>query len=101
MNDKIVKKSTWFDNKKKGKVSYRSQGGRSGYPLNSGRVIQVLRNSGNENYYPITASKKQFPQIRVPAISGSGITRFTRNITKSQQTLKQHRILHRTKSWTE
>jgi hypothetical protein len=80
-----------------------TKGGRSGYQLNSGRVIQVLRNSSNENCYPITVSKKQYPQIRVPAISGSGsgITRFTRNITKSQQTLKQHRILHRTKNWTE
>jgi hypothetical protein len=45
--------------------------GRSGYPISSGRVIRVLRNSGNEICYPITALKKRYPQIRVPANSGS------------------------------
>jgi hypothetical protein len=26
-----------------------------------------LRNSGNENHYPISAPEKHYPQIRVPA----------------------------------
>jgi hypothetical protein len=31
------------------------RGGRSGYPISSGRVIRVLNNSSNENHYPISA----------------------------------------------
>jgi hypothetical protein len=46
--------------------------GRSGYPNISGRVIRVMRNSGNENQYPISVPKIHYPQIRVPANSGSG-----------------------------
>jgi hypothetical protein len=49
-----------------------NRGGRSGYPISSGQVIQVLRNLGNENHYPISAPEKHYPQIRVPAKSGSG-----------------------------
>lgn len=46
---------------------------RSGYPISSGRVIRVLKKSGNENCYPITALEKRYLQIiRVPAISVSG-----------------------------
>jgi hypothetical protein len=44
-----------------------ARGGHSGYPISSGRVIRVLRNSGNENHYPISALEKHYPQIRVPA----------------------------------
>jgi hypothetical protein len=40
------------------------------YPISSGRVVRVLRNSGNENYYPISALEKHYPQIRVPAKIG-------------------------------
>jgi hypothetical protein len=56
--------------------------GRSGYPKSSGRIIWVLKNSGIENCYLIRDKKKYYPQFRVPVISGSGsgITRFTRNI---------------------
>jgi hypothetical protein len=39
----------------------RTRGGRSGYPISSGRVIRVLRNSGNENHYPISAPEKHYP----------------------------------------
>jgi hypothetical protein len=39
--------------------------GRSGYPFNSGRVVRVLLNSGNGNWYPIAAKKKRYPQVRV------------------------------------
>jgi hypothetical protein len=46
--------------------------GRSGYPFNSGRVVRVLLNSGNGNCYPIAAKKKRYPQVWVPASSGSG-----------------------------
>jgi hypothetical protein len=49
-----------------------SKTGRSGYPFNSGRVVRVLLNSGNGNCYPIAAKKKRYPQVRVPASSGSG-----------------------------
>jgi hypothetical protein len=31
--------------------------GRSGYPISSGLVIRVLKNSGNENCYPKSAPK--------------------------------------------
>jgi hypothetical protein len=48
------------------------RGGRSGYPISSGRVIRVLRNSGNENHYPISAPEKHYPQIWVPAKIGFG-----------------------------
>jgi hypothetical protein len=50
----------------------RIRGGCSGYPISSGRVIWVLRNSGNENHYPISAPEKHYPQIRVPAKIGFG-----------------------------
>jgi hypothetical protein len=48
------------------------RGGRSGYPISSGRVIRVLRNSGNENHYPISTPEKHYPQIWVPAKIGFG-----------------------------
>jgi hypothetical protein len=48
------------------------RGGRSGYPISSGRVIRVLRNTGNENHYPISAPEKHYLQIRVPAKIGFG-----------------------------
>jgi hypothetical protein len=46
--------------------------GRSGNPQSSGRVVQVFKSSGNENYYPITAPKNHYPQVLIPANSGSG-----------------------------
>jgi hypothetical protein len=46
--------------------------GRSGYPKSLGQVIRVLKNSGIKNCYLIR--KKT-----LPVISGSDITRFTRN----------------------
>jgi hypothetical protein len=48
------------------------RGGRSGYPISSGRVIRILRNSGNENHYPISAPEKHCLQIRVLAKIGFG-----------------------------
>jgi hypothetical protein len=50
-----------------------SRGGRSGYPKNSGRVIRVFKISGFENRYPKLQQVLQYPKIRVPGISGSGI----------------------------
>jgi len=38
--------------------------GCSGYPIISGRVVQVLKSSGNEKRYPITAPNPQI-QVRV------------------------------------
>jgi hypothetical protein len=49
-----------------------TRGGRSGYPISSGRVIRVLRNLGSENHYPISAPEKHYPQIQVPAKIGFG-----------------------------
>jgi hypothetical protein len=49
------------------------RGGRSGYPKISGRVIWVFRISGFENRYPKLQWVLQYPKIRVPRISGSGI----------------------------
>jgi hypothetical protein len=46
--------------------------GRSGYPQSSGRVVRVLKSSGNKICYPQSAPKINYPQFRVPAISGSG-----------------------------
>jgi hypothetical protein len=54
------------------KSVFTDKTGRSGYPFNSGRVVRVLLNSGNGNWYPIAAKKKRYPQVRVPASSGSG-----------------------------
>jgi hypothetical protein len=48
------------------------RGGRSGYPISSGWVIRVLRNSGDENHYLISAPEKHYQQIRVPAKIGFG-----------------------------
>jgi hypothetical protein len=53
-------------------ISAATRGGRSGYPISSGRVIRVLRKSGNENHYLISAPEKHYPQIRVPAQIGFG-----------------------------
>jgi hypothetical protein len=50
-----------------------ARGGHSGYPISSGRVIRVLRNLSNENNYPISASEKHYPQIRVLAKIGFGL----------------------------
>jgi hypothetical protein len=47
--------------------------GRSGNPQSSGRVVQVFKSLGNENCYPKTAPKNHYPQVWVPANSGSGI----------------------------
>jgi hypothetical protein len=69
-----------------------SKSGHSGYPISSGRVIRVLRNSGNEICYPITAPKKRYPQIRVRIRLYPIYPKYI----ESQYTLKQHRILHRT-----
>jgi hypothetical protein len=49
------------------------RGGRSGYPKFSGRVIQVFKISGFKNRYPKLQRVFQYPKIRVPGISGSGI----------------------------
>jgi hypothetical protein len=46
---------------------------RSGYPKISGRVIRVFKISGFENRYPKLQRVLQYPKIRVPEISGSGI----------------------------
>jgi hypothetical protein len=46
--------------------------GRSGYPNFSGRVVRVIRNSGIEKRYPISAPKYHSPKFRVPDNSGSG-----------------------------
>jgi hypothetical protein len=51
----------------------KSRGGRSGYPKFSGRVIRVFKFSGFENQYPKLQRVFQYPKIRVPGISGSGI----------------------------
>jgi hypothetical protein len=56
-----------------------SRGGRSGYLISSSRVIKVLRNSDNENHYPISAPKKHYPQIRVPAKIGFGLPNLPEN----------------------
>jgi hypothetical protein len=50
-----------------------NRSGRSGYPKISGRVIRVFRISGFENRYPKLQLVLQYPKIRVPGISGSGI----------------------------
>jgi hypothetical protein len=49
------------------------EGGRSGYPKISGRVIRVFKISGFENRYPKLQRVLQYPKFRVPEISGSGI----------------------------
>ena len=46
--------------------------GRSGYPKISGRIFQVFKISGFENWNPKFAENKQNPTIWVPDISGSG-----------------------------
>jgi hypothetical protein len=48
-------------------------GGRSGYPKISGQVIRVFKISGFENRYPKLQRVLQYPKLRVPEISGSGI----------------------------
>jgi hypothetical protein len=50
-----------------------TRGERSGYPKISGRVIRVFKISGFENRYPKLQRVLQYPKIRVPEISGSGI----------------------------
>jgi hypothetical protein len=50
-----------------------TRGGRSGYPKISGRVIRVFRILGFENRYPKLQRALQYPKIRIPEISGSGI----------------------------
>ena len=58
--------------------------GRSGYPNFLGRVVRVIRNSGNGKRYPNSAPKKHYPQFWVPDNSGLGsgipdIPEFTEN----------------------
>jgi hypothetical protein len=48
-------------------------GGCSGYPKISGRVIRVFKISSFENWYPKLQRVLQYPKIRVPGVSGSGI----------------------------
>ena len=50
----------------------RARGGRSGYPKISGRVIQVFKISGFENWYPKLQRVLQYPKIQVPGVSGPG-----------------------------
>ena len=47
--------------------------GRSGYPNFSGRVVRVIRNSGNGKRYPNSAPKNHYPKFRVRDNLGSGI----------------------------
>jgi hypothetical protein len=70
----------------------RSRGGRSGYPISSGWVIRVLRNSGNENNYPISAPEKHYPQ---KSGSGSGYPIYPKSVIKvySQTYIILHRLL--------
>jgi hypothetical protein len=49
------------------------RGGRSGYPKISGRVFRVFKFLIFENRYPKLQRILQYPEIRVPEISGSGI----------------------------
>jgi hypothetical protein len=49
-----------------------NRGGRSGYPKFSGRVFRVFKISGFENQYPKLQRVFQYPEFRVPGISGSG-----------------------------
>jgi hypothetical protein len=53
-------------------VETTARGGRSGYPKISGRVIRVFKISGFENRYPKLQQVLQYPEFRVPGISGSG-----------------------------
>jgi hypothetical protein len=50
-----------------------TRGGHSGYPKILGRVIRVFKILGFENRYPKLQRVLQYPKIRVPGISGSGI----------------------------
>jgi hypothetical protein len=50
-----------------------TRGGHLGYPKISGRVIRVFKILGFENRYPKLQRVLQYPKIRVPGISGSGI----------------------------
>jgi hypothetical protein len=50
-----------------------ARGGRSGYPNILGQVIRVFKISGFKNRYPKLQRVLQYPKIRVPEISGSGI----------------------------
>jgi hypothetical protein len=56
-----------------GKKFPTNRGGHSGYPKISGRVIRVFKISGFENRYPKLQRVLQYPKIRVPKISGSGL----------------------------
>jgi hypothetical protein len=49
------------------------RGGCSGYPKILGRVFQVFKILGFDNRYPKLQRFLQYPKIRVPGISGSGI----------------------------
>jgi hypothetical protein len=57
----------------KKKIGGTARGGRSSYPKISGRVIRVFKISGFENGYSKLQRVLQYPKIRVPEISGSGI----------------------------
>jgi hypothetical protein len=50
----------------------RTRGGRSGYPKNLDRIIQVFKILGFENRYPKLQRVLQYSKNRVPRISGSG-----------------------------
>jgi hypothetical protein len=47
--------------------------GHSGYPKNSGQVVRVIKISGFGKSYPKSRRVLQYPKIRVPDNSGSGI----------------------------
>jgi hypothetical protein len=68
-------------------TEWTGRGGRSGYPKISGRVIQVFKISGFENRYPKLQRVLQYPKIRVPGISGSGIPELLCRLHKNTYTL--------------
>jgi hypothetical protein len=55
-----------------------SRGGRSGYLKFSDRVIRVFKISGFDNRYLKLQRVLQYPKIRVPGISGSGIPQLSK-----------------------
>jgi hypothetical protein len=74
-------------------VASALMGGCSGYPISSGRVIRLLRHSGNENHYSISALEKHYLQIRVPAKIRFGLPNLPESIIKVYT--QTHIILHR------